>query len=179
MGEGIRAGDERTFERLYSENATGLLGYALRLSGSREIAQDVVAELFVQLWDQRAEWRPRVSVRAYLYTAIRHRIANAVRAERRGDARAGRVVTDPSLAPSAPAAPDAAFEMDERLAVVWHVVDGFPPLRRQVMYLRWARGLSPEEVATVLGLNRNAVDKHLSRAMQAIRDAMPGLIAGE
>jgi len=181
--EKIRAGDDRTFEQLYRTHAPDLLEYALRLSGSRAIAQDVVSELFVRLWEQRDGWTLRGSLRAYLYTATRHRVSNVLRTEKRADVRARRVVDDASLANDSLSGPEAFGQPgvtdDDRLSAVWRVVDEFPPLRRQVMYLRWARGLTAEEVASVLGLNRNAVDKHLSRAIQAIRSALPHLISEE
>lgn len=170
----IRAGDEVAFAELYRGHAAGLLGYAYRLCGSRATAQDVVAELFTHLWERRVSWVPRSSVRAYLYTAIRHRVMNALRTERRADTRAAQVVAEVTMTVTA----EPEESRDPRLDAVWRVIDAFPPLRRQVMYLRWARGLTPEEIATVLGLNRNAVDKHLSRALRAIRETFPDLIAG-
>jgi RNA polymerase sigma-70 factor (ECF subfamily) len=171
----IRRDDGAAFERLYRDQARDLIGYAFRLCGARAMAQDVVADLFVHLWQHRHAWAPRTSVRAYLFTAVRHRVANARRAERRADARAARAITDPTIA-AVPPRPDSNVDLDADLAMVWRTVDAFPSLRRQVVYLRWARGLSAEEVGAVVGISRNSVDKHLSRAMQAIRAAVPHLI---
>jgi len=167
----IRAGESAAFEELYRAHAEGLIGFAFRLCGVRSNAYDAVADLFVALWERRATWAPRSGLRAYLYAAVRHRVADQLRSERRAEIRQGTLVHDPSLTPETVPA-DADVERHDELAVVWKVVEKFPPLRRQVTYLRWARGFTPEEIAVTTGLNRNAVDKHLSRAVQAIREAV-------
>jgi len=167
----IQAGELSAFEELYRAHADGLIGFAVRLCGSRDVAQDVVEDLFVHLWERRTTWQPQSTLRAYLYAAVRHRVADHARAEHRARARAERAIQDPSLT-TPPASVQGSLELSEQFAAVWRIVDAFPPLRRQIMYLRWVREFSPEEIAAAVGLSRNAVDQHLSRAIRAIRDAV-------
>jgi len=170
--EKIRNGDSTAFETLYRAHASGLIGFAYRLCGDRAAAQDVVADVFTAVWNRRSEWNPQSGLRAYLYAAIRHRVIDRQRAETRASVRALRFVRDTSCDQPSQLHGETLEEPDDRIAVIWRVVDTFPVLRRQVMYLRWARELTPQEIAVALGLSRGAVDQHLSRAVAVLRRAM-------
>lgn len=170
LAERVRGSDMAAFEALYRAHASGLIGFGYKICGSRDAAQDAVSDVFVRLWERRESWYPQSGLRAYLYTAIRHRLMDQARSERRADERAAAVVNDPSLAHPV-LSPEKEAELKDESAALWQLIDSLPPLRRQVMYLRWSRDLSPVEIAEILGINRNAVDKHLSRAMEAIRNA--------
>jgi RNA polymerase sigma-70 factor (ECF subfamily) len=166
----VRAGDEAAFEALYVAHHEALWRFAYGYVRSREVAEELVQEVFLALWSARAGWEVRTRVRAWLYAAVRHQALNHLRHERlavpilRGDgSRGGSTAVAMGEAP-----PDAheAVEAHELDDVVQRALDGLPERRRVAMTLRWKHDLSAIEIAHVLGTSPEAVRVLLTRARQ-------------
>ena len=68
-------GDAQAFEALYDRRQGGIYRYALRMTGSEAIADDVTQEVFLSLMRDRSDYQPsRGSVKSYLYGMARHRL---------------------------------------------------------------------------------------------------------
>src|SRR5688572_12985112 len=78
----IARGDRGAFEQLFREHYAGLVRFGEGLLRSRELAEDTVQEVLLNLWKQRETVRVDDSVRAYLYRAVRNRSLNHIRNER-------------------------------------------------------------------------------------------------
>jgi len=76
----------------------------------------------------------------------------------------GECVIDDALACAAPL-PDQHLQDRQRLALFTATLEAMPPLRREVFRRRRLEGQSREEIAEALGLQPEAVKKHISRAM--------------
>src|SRR5690349_4905518 len=146
----IRSGDISACERLYLTFHESLWRFAYSFVQSREIAEELVQEVFLALWRDRHEWDVRTSVRAWLYAAVRHHALNHIRHERVAarlrertssvrDAYGEHATTDASPVAMGAAPPDAqtsaeARELDE---IVTQAIAALPERRRIAMMLRW------------------------------------------
>src|SRR5215216_5650542 len=81
--ERIRAGDEPAFEALFRALAPGLCALVTRYVGARAVAEEIVQDLFLELWTRRSELSIDQSIAAYLFTAARNRALNHRKRERR------------------------------------------------------------------------------------------------
>src|SRR5687768_1995992 len=72
----IRSGDVAAFEQLYRQHAPGLLAFAHTQLRSREVAEEIVQELFLAVWKHRHTWMLTRSLKAYLFGALRNRITS-------------------------------------------------------------------------------------------------------
>ncbi|MFF0087015.1 sigma factor [Streptomyces canus] len=74
--------DEALIRTLYAEHGKALLSYATRLSGDREVAEDVVQETLIRAWRQpEAMANPAMSRRGWLLTVVRDTVIDRFRAE--------------------------------------------------------------------------------------------------
>ena len=80
--ERIRSDNEAAFEALFRALAPGLCVLATRYVGSHQVAEEIVQDLFLQLWTRRSELAVEHSLTAYLFTAVRNRALNQVRRDR-------------------------------------------------------------------------------------------------
>ena len=78
----IRAGDESACEALYRAYRTPLWRFAYSYVRSPEVAEELVQDVFLALWRNRAEAGTRGSIRTWLYAAIRNQALNHLRHER-------------------------------------------------------------------------------------------------
>jgi RNA polymerase sigma-70 factor (ECF subfamily) len=164
----IGAGDERAFETLYRAHFEPLWRFAYGYVHVREIALELVQDVFLAVWRTRDRLEVRTTVRAFLYAAVRHQALNYLRDERTGARLLGahtvRSVDGPvgmGTAPTDPHDDAVAHELD---ASVMRVLDELPERRRVVLTLRWKHQLTAEEIAGVVGTSPAAVRVLLSRA---------------
>lgn len=170
----IREGDVATFEALVRTYTAPLRAYAARHVGSEAGAEEIVEDVFVDIWERRATWTVKDSLRRYLYGAVRRAALHVRRGrrtrERIHDAfmRAGRA---PAMGQPAPA-PDAAAEASELAALLQDAIERLPDRARETFLLARQHGLSHAEIAEVMRISTSTVEKNLARATHRLRDLL-------
>lgn len=172
--ERIRGGETAAFETLFADFASPLCNYANRLVSSPEVARELVQDLFLQLWRQRAQWKVTNTLATYLYTATRNRAASYMRRARLERAfleratREERSAWGPSIAP----APDATHDADELSRALRIAVQSLPPRPREVFMLAREHDLSYAEIAAILQISPKTVEVHMGRALAALKERL-------
>lgn len=167
----IRAGDTQAFELVYHALAKDLIHFGVGMLGDLPSARDVVADVFIALWERRATWDPSRGVRAYLFTAVRNRATNTLRNTRRhDDIHEALVAGDENPGMSAPPVPmDRSLDVAEQVDTVFRTIAQFPDARRTAMILHWRNDLSIPEIADIMGITQNAVYLHLNRGLRTLK----------
>lgn len=174
------AGESPAFRRLFEAHADALRRYARRIVRSREIAEDLVQEVFFRLWRgwETVELGP--GIRAYLYVATRSRALDHLKRERT-EARArvlafphGATGDEPALPPDA----DRQLEVDEISRAIERVLATMPPRQREVAALRLRHQLPTAAIAERLGISPRTVEVHIARATRTLREQLPALLSG-
>lgn len=166
----IRAGDVAAFEELFRSLYEGLCRFAHRYLEDASLAEDLVQELFADLWAEHAHLELRGSVRAYLYAAVRNR-SLSLRKHRLVERDWGRneASADVRELHRAPPRPEQPVDIAERDARVRAAIDALPERCKVVMQLRWREQLSYAEIASVMAIPIKGVEVQLSRGLQTIR----------
>lgn len=161
-------GDVGAFDRLYARWAPRITGYALRMLGRREDAEEVCVETFTRVLEGR--WRAEGAFKSWLFT-----VANRCCLERLRR----RTVTDRVLslfgATSRPAdadSPELALIQDERERRLARAIAGLPHEHRAALLLTCSQELSAREVGAVLGLTDQQVRSQLSYARRLLRERL-------
>jgi RNA polymerase sigma-70 factor (ECF subfamily) len=157
-----RSGDE--LRELYRRYAGELFGFAASALDDREQAEEVVQDVFAQLWRHAGEYdHRRASVRTWLYAIARNRIVDA---HRRAAARPKRGDED-SL--------DRAAEIDTALdqaMLRWQITAALArlsPAHREVIRLAHYGGLTMREIAERTGIPLGTVKSRTSYALRSLR----------
>jgi RNA polymerase sigma-70 factor (ECF subfamily) len=166
----IRGGDLAAFEALYRAMHPALLAFGARYTGDTSRAEELVQDLFFDLWRGREAWVVTGSVTAYLYTALRNRALNL----RRRDAVEMDWAEDEAHEPvralhPSPRRLDAELESAEVAQQLAAAMARLPERCGVIMQMRWHGGLSYAEIASVLGISRKGVENQLSRGLKALR----------
>lgn len=165
----IRHDDAQALDRLLRTHAVGLAAYAATIVGQTDVAQDVVQDVFIKLWDVRHELVLNGSVGGYLLRMTRNRALNVVRHERSLARLAKLAAQDASLVRvDVYNAGDADVLAHELNQVIRRAIDALPPRVRDVFLMRRQSGMSAAAVAEALGISVGAVHVHLSRALHRI-----------
>jgi RNA polymerase sigma-70 factor, ECF subfamily len=168
--EAIRAGDAAAFEAMFHQYHAPLCSFAYRYLGARDLAEEMVQEVFLCIWERRASWEVRTSVRSYLLTAVRNAALSYLRHER-VVRRWGSEIRDVQV----PAAsPEVGALEAETIAAVRQAIGRLPDRCRLVFTLHREQGLTYGEVAEVLGISPRTVEVQIGRALKALRKGLAG-----
>ena len=152
------------FRRLYEQQYTPILGYALRRAPVDEAA-DVVAETFLTAWRRLSAVPEGDEARLWLYGTARRVLANRARSERRRDRLASRLLQE-ELSDSYSQRP---IDDTSSVAVAFRSLS---PSERELLALVAWEGLNAEQVARVLGCSPSAARTRLHRARRKLARAL-------
>lgn len=140
---------------------------ALRITLSREEAEDVVQETMIKVWNNRERWNDIDSIEAYCLTICRNLALDALRKkENQHESIDEKMMQSPNFATHN--LQDRIIQQ-ERVQIVRKLVDELPEKQRSCMQLRDFEGKSYKEIATILNISEEQVKVNIFRARQAIK----------
>jgi RNA polymerase sigma-70 factor, ECF subfamily len=163
---GISSGREEAMAELYDGYSSIVYSVALRVLGDTGRAEDVMQEVFMQLWRNPAAFDTnRGSLAAWLAVIARNRAIDALR-KRRPESNIEDVVVAADI--------DLESEAARKIAVekVRGVLAGMPAEQRRAIELAFFEGLTHTEVAAKLGEPLGTVKTRIRSALQALRKVM-------
>lgn len=167
----LRAGDADAFDVVYSAFNTRLFTFLVRLSRRREVAEDLLDEVWMRLVRHAARLQPDTRLGPWLFTVARNLHVSYVRSRMLEDsAAAGLISLWPiSLERSSPFEETAAHELERRLE---RAIAALPVAAREVILLVAVAGLDPADAADVCGITPQALRQRLHRARAALTKAL-------
>lgn len=160
-------------EEFYARYAGLAMALLLRILGSRAEAEELLQELFVELWRRAPQYDPaRASVGTWVTTIARSRGLDALRARRRRFRDQEVPSDDVSVPAPADQRPDEQVSQSQRSEAVRAALADLSPDQRQVVEYSYFRGLSHTEIANELGIPVGTVKSRILAAMKLLREAM-------
>jgi len=189
----VAAGSEGALAMLYDRHADAIYAAACRLTSDRQVAEEVVQETFLALWNRAELFDPASgSLAAWLYTIARNRTVDRLRAAGRrptlfpfsamaatDDAdpgtvdrlvATGAVLGGADLGPG----PEGELESAEVRALIGEAVAAMPEAERTVIVLAYRDDLTQSEIADRLGWPLGTVKTRTRRALHRLREALAG-----
>jgi RNA polymerase sigma-70 factor, ECF subfamily len=169
----LAEGDKDALARLYDLLARPLYSLSLRITGDAAEAQDVVQDVFLQLWNKAADYQPaRGSYFSWAATLTRNRSLDRVRMRKRR----GEIIHE-SAADIAPAGDDDLSANDvvwlrEKAAAVRLALRELPPEQRQAIELAFFGGYTQQQIAEQLGDPLGTVKARIRRGLLRLREAL-------
>ena len=179
----LQQGEAAALNRLIDRWQRPLHHFAYRYVQNSADAQDLVAETFVRLYQQRIKLRPDTRLSAWLFTTLSNLCHNHHRWKRRHPtvalerpASGSSADPDRSLPAFEPCseqpAPDAALEHDETLAAVRAAIDRLPHDLKVTLLLHHYDHLSYREIGEITGCSERGIETRLYRARHQLKDML-------
>ncbi len=160
--------DEALVRSLYEEHGKALLAFAVRLTGDRAAAEDVVQETLVRAWRHASALASNEgSIRSWLFTVARNLVVDRARARA---ARPAEVAESPS---AVPVDHDHAQRVVDTMSVL-AAVEQLSEDHRRVLVEIYFRERSVAEAAAALGIAPGTVKSRSHYALLALRTAIAG-----
>jgi RNA polymerase sigma factor (sigma-70 family) len=170
LWEKLRAGDESAFTDLMRRYHPALVVYCKKLCADPSLINDCIQEVFIDLWTYRHNLSPVHSLRAYLFVAIRNRIARAHRQNRWSS---GTDELNDNLEFNATFSyEDQLIEAEterHRIQQLNQFLNALPARQREALYLKFYQNLSNAEIASIMGVSYQTATNFIYRALQDLR----------
>lgn len=164
------SGDAGAIAALYDRYSSAVMGIAMRVTGDREGAEDVVQETFVSIWKNAARFDPtRGSDRSWVLSIAHHRAVDVVRRRR-----LRQVSLDGDVEIPLPPGPDVWPEVMGRLdrAAIATALQALPAVQRQCIELAYLGGLTQQEIATLTGAPLGTVKSRVRVGLLRLHDLL-------
>jgi len=166
------AGDARAFETLFARLAPRVHGFFLRSFRDEGVADDLLQVTFMKVHRARAQYRPELRLRPWLFAVAARVRADELRRRLRlpEDADEDAIARADEQAPRDPPA-DADLKDAVRAAL-----ESLPESQRSVIHLHRYEGMTFAEVARVLGITPGAAKLRAFRGYEALREKLEGIL---
>ncbi|MBD2699809.1 RNA polymerase sigma-70 factor [Spirosoma sp. BT702] len=154
---------------LFRQYYVVLCSHAVRYVASKAIAEDIVSDIFYEFHSELRFKSITTSFRAYLFTAVRNRAFDYIRAEMRQSISLDNAEFVPAHSTQSP---DAITQYEELYHDLENAINEMPLKRRQIYVMHRFEGKKYQEIAEELSLSLRTVESHLYQAIHQIRNAL-------
>ncbi len=161
----LQTGDVSRLALLFERHHRALFNFFLRLTGERQVSEDLVQDVFLRILKYHATYRPGSQFRAWMYQLARHAYLDR-RKPATHEVPLDVLTEDP---PSRAPAASETLQDHQQAALVRRALARLPEDKREVLVLSRYQGLSYEQVGTLLGIEVGAVKVRVYRAVRALR----------
>jgi RNA polymerase sigma-70 factor, ECF subfamily len=164
----IRAGDEKAFEALFRHYYPHLCLYATRILKNPSVAEEIVQELFVRLWEKRKETEIETSVKNYLFRAAKNNCLNHIKHNQIKNEYSQKV-----LAESNPEDTSEDIETQSELfQKIEESIAALPEKRQEIFRLSRQEGLKYREIAEKMNISIKTVETQMGLAIKTLREKL-------
>jgi RNA polymerase sigma-70 factor (ECF subfamily) len=168
--DAVADGDRRAMQLLYTRHNVRVYRFVLRLTNDASLAEDLVSEVFFDVWRQAGSFKAQSQVSTWLLAIARHKALSALR--RRPDEQLDECVAAAIEDPADD--PETIVHNRDRSAVVRACLSRLSALHREVIDLVYYQEKSVDEVALIVGIPASTAKtrmfyarKHMEKLLEA------------
>jgi len=170
---GLILGDEETYIFLFREYYVSLCSYSRRYVGRKDVAEEIVSDTFLKIWETRESLQITTSVKAYLFQAVCNNSLNYLRKLKKEQTLDEFFLETSSenigFASISEEVEEQSLTMDGISEKIEDAVNLLPEQQQKVFRLKRFEGKKNKEVAEIMGLSIKTVEMHLSKATLNLR----------
>ena len=171
--QALQNGDERAVEALFKSLYQRLCNYANTILNDIYESEEVVQQVFVQLWEKRETMEITTSVQSYLFRAVRNTSLNKIKHEK-----VRRIYAEEVTAMAQQSEPATVTSFHNELQNQIHVaIESLPEQCRLVFKLSRFEELKYVEIAEQLGISVKTVENHMGKALKLMREQLKDYLA--
>ena len=170
----LKEGDEHALAMMYDKYWEPLFRSAFSLLRDRPACEDLIQEVFIKIWDHRKTLEITLSLKSYLYAAMRYAVYRQIRS---GSVRED--IFDTIVERLQTPAVYGQLEHREMLSQINAIVATLPEKCREVYQLSRDERLSHKEIASRLGISTKTVENQIAKALRHLRSSLGNILTLE
>lgn len=165
----IQSGNEIAFTQLFHAYYSALCRFALIIVKDRTSAEEIVQQLFINLWQKAGKLVIHSSVKAYLFTSTRYESIHFLNSVNKNleldEVENFELVSNDKI-------PSELLEQKDLAKIINECISRLPARCRQVFILHKVDGLKYREISEILEISEKTVENHLIKALRIIRQTI-------
>ena len=163
-------GERSSLRAIYERECAAMIGVAMRIVRRRELAEEIVHDVFVQIWRHAKTFDPTLgSARGWMFAIVRNRAISALRTTSRELPTAEEELT---AAVDRGTESENAFDKLAEGSALKRCLERLEPRRRLGVLLAYVEGLSHGEIAARLGVPLGTAKSWLHRSLAQLRECL-------
>lgn len=163
----ININNEKTFEGIFKAHYESLVFFALKYVNDEAVAEELVQEMFSNLWIKSETLFIKTSLKSYLYGAVRNACLNYLKHEKIKQAHAAYEMQHQSSVVN-----DDFLEFDELQDKINAAFDKMPEKCRQMFEMNRYEGKRYQEIADELDVSIKTVENQMGKALKILRNEL-------
>ena len=167
----FQQGDATALGELSKRFYPALLNYGLKINSDRELAKDILQELFLELWTRRTSITLPDNVKAYLFGAYRNKLYKA-RLQTHPVSELNELPFDGDLVGEESSIESSLIQEETRNYYhtrLSQLLSALPKRQQEIIFLHFYEGLDSEQVTKIMGISRQGMYNLLSRTLKELR----------
>ncbi|MDR6943758.1 RNA polymerase sigma factor [Mucilaginibacter pocheonensis] len=174
LKERLFLGDEDAFAEIYERYKYILHAHALNKIRNKSEAEDIIQQVFTQLWEKRAQIKSVTNLCGYLYTAVRNNILNRIT---HASTQKKYITSVESFAQNSTIETDYLIRQRQLMEIVEAEIGLLPARMREVFELSRKNHFSHKEIAEKLNISERTVDTQISNSLRILKGKLGPLFS--
>lgn len=171
----LKEGDKRALTTLYDSYWKPLFVSSYSLLKDRELCEEIIQDIFIEIWNRRLDLQIKVSLKSYLYACVRYKVFAEFRKEK-----VLRVeLYDDINSRFQYITPETKMIHEELELHVKLIVESLPEKCQMVFKLSRTEQFTHKEIAEQLGISTKTVENHITNALRILRDSLGNVLTVE
>jgi len=173
----IAGGDRSAFSDFYDQYSGLLFSIAIKVLNDSREAEDVLQEVFVQIWNKADAYDPLLGKPAsWAATLTRNKAIDRIRASQRRSKLLEQATVEASVMPEDPPSANETLHGRENAEMIRSVVAALPADQRRAIELAFFSGLTQDEIAKTLQEPLGTIKARIRRGMLKLREKLEEFI---
>ena len=167
----IIKGNEHSFESLFNVYCQRLINFSRRYVNDKDIAENIVQEVFVNIWINRENLDPTKNIKTYLFTAVKnnsYKYLRHLKVEHDYAQNFSKYKYEKN--------PEKNIEQKETSNKIKKEIDSLPEKCREIFVMSKFDNLKYSEIADILNISIKTVETQMGRALKKLRENLKHLI---
>lgn len=166
-------GDSSAYTQIYNRTVQDLFRFGLLYTSDKELIKDCIHDVFVKIHMNRAKLAPTDNIAAYLTVALKNTLFNALK-KTTDSLSFDEIGEREETVDESPSTPETIYINNEQekqvQATVHTMMSVLTDRQREIIYYRYIKEMSIDEISKVTDMNNQSVSNSIQRALGRIRD---------
>ncbi|MGK7395107.1 MAG: RNA polymerase sigma factor [Candidatus Cyclobacteriaceae bacterium M3_2C_046] len=164
----LKQGDQKAFDLIFYQYKERIYLFCLKFLKSSDLAEEIVHDVFLKIWEKRKVLDPQLSFNAYIHTICKNMVFNYLKKAVRHQALLNQIKESYLF--------DIQEDEEEKLNFEAHqlyldkAIDLLPPKRKMIFQMCKLEGKSYQETAQHFNISRDAVKDHMIKAGKFVKE---------
>ncbi|RHO65814.1 RNA polymerase sigma-70 factor [Parabacteroides sp. AF48-14] len=158
--------DEAAYRSLFEHYYAALCLFAKRYIEDRDVREDIVQDVFFNIWEKRKSITANISARNYLVTSVKNLSLNYLRKQSYIQEYQNKIIENPPLYSNGE---EDLYTLNELEALLAKTLEKLPPEYRMAFEMSRMEQKSMEEIAEIMGVSIRTVERYRNKALEILK----------